>query len=257
MHANDKIKLPPIRLEDLELPPESRPNILKRFWQAITKTPARRFATAVVVGLILSALVLGLMFAMPHLMIGLTMALGSAAIWVLPTAFAAQIAVFTGVVTAAVTLATTLFWGIGELFGLAVAKCKGDAGYRGADYRFSRVNEDLSPNNDLRAPNRENVAPTSTGNPTQDPSDDASSEEEITASTTSEAEKEPVAPEDDVPPSEEPPVPPAPSASDEPSNSAQETVRLSKLTFLPGKDAPSSDTEEVVSESATSAAVPQ
>lgn len=104
----------------------TRPNLLRRFWDSITKTPARRFLTVLVLSLILSAVLLALMFIMPQLMIGLTMALGAAAIWMLPATFAAQITVFVASIVAASAVATTFFWGIGELLGLVASKCRGD-----------------------------------------------------------------------------------------------------------------------------------
>lgn len=197
MYSLNNTKNPdPIWSDDLDSSyvPE-RPNIFKRFWSAITKTPARRFATAVVAGLILSALVLGLMFAMPHLMIALTMALGSAAIWVLPTAFAAQVAVFTGVITAAVTLATTFFWGVGELLGLGVAKCRANNAPHSEPYAFEPVNQQFAPST------------SSTGAP-----------DEKTPSSASEIKAKD--PEDNVPPADTPPAPP------------ESQVRNSALRFI-------------------------
>lgn len=188
-----------------ELYSSERPNIFKRFWNTITQTPTRRFATAVVAGLILSALVLGLMFAMPHLMIALTMALGSAAIWVLPTAFAAQVAVFTGVITAAVTLATTFFWGVGELLGLSVAKCRENNVPLSEPYAFEAANQHFAPST------------SSTGAP-DETTDNLLEQDKSTPS--SDSEREPEAPEDTVLPADAPPAPP------------ESQVRISALTFM-------------------------
>lgn len=208
---------------DSSISPAERPNIVKRFWNTITKTAARRFATAVVAGLILSALVVGLMFAMPYLMMGLTMLLGSAAIWLLPTTFAAQIAVFTGVITAAVTLTTTFFWGVGELLGLAVAKCRENSAYRSGEYTFAEPT-DFASASQAFAPSASSTTQTIV---------DSSDDEADSSLGNSEAERAPVDPDsehdEDTPPTEVPPTPPANTPDQPATQEAQNVVRISTL----------------------------